>query len=175
MWVTDPHSPASSTPSTPSHSAVHIPLASPNNHPSIANQGASGTGQTAGNNVTIPPLSPTPFGLGSSNNRTAPPSAPPPPSAQPHHPSLPVATTHSGANTFPQGFSTAVPASSLPGARLSGRLVGVVSLTDILNTYARASGLSPADPNAFRTQRRRSSSSSFRRSGDIARELRGRA
>lgn len=178
MWVTDPHSPSSSTPSTPSHSAVHIPLASPNNHPSIASQGTGGTSQTGGNNVAIPPLSPTPFGLGSgsSNNRTASPSAPPPPSAQPYHPTPPVVPTHSGANAFPQSFSTAVPASSLPGARLSGRLVGVVSLTDILNTYARASGLSPADPNAFRTQRRRSSSSSmgFRRSGDIARELRGR-
>lgn len=165
--MTDPQSPSSSTPSTPSHSAVHIPLASPNNHPSIASQAIGSTGQ----NFTAPPLSPPPLGLGLSNNSTS----SPPPSAQPHFPIPPVAIQH-GPNAFPQPFSTAIPASSLPGARLSGRLVGVVSLTDILNVYARASGLSPADPNTSRIQRRRSSSSSmgFRRSGDIAREIRGR-
>lgn len=66
-----------------------------------------------------------------------------------------------------------IPASALPGARLSGRLVGVVSLTDILNLQARASGLSPADPAESRSRRRRSSSSSVsvRRSGEIGREL----
>ncbi|KAL1996918.1 hypothetical protein VTN49DRAFT_7783 [Thermomyces lanuginosus] len=63
--------------------------------------------------------------------------------------------------------------SSIPGAGVSGRLVGVLSLTDILNLYARASGLSPADPAETRSRRRRSSSSSVsvRRSGDVAREI----
>jgi len=43
---------------------------------------------------------------------------------------------------------------------LSGRLSGVVSLTDILNLFARASGLNPHDPSELRQMRRRSSSAS---------------
>ena len=53
-----------------------------------------------------------------------------------------------------------VSAAQLPGAAMSGRLSGVVSLTDILNVFARASGLSPADPDEVRRRRRRSSSAS---------------
>ena len=60
-----------------------------------------------------------------------------------------------------------VSASSLPGMRISGRLVGVVSLTDILILLARAGGLSAADPADLRMRRRRSSSSSQRRSVDL--------
>lgn len=60
---------------------------------------------------------------------------------------------------------------SLPGTRLSGRLVGVISQTDILNLYARVSGLSPIDPAETRSRRRRSSSISLRKSGDIGRDL----
>lgn len=64
----------------------------------------------------------------------------------------------------------AVPASSLPGQHMSGRLSGVVSLTDVLNLFARASGLSPQDPDDARRRRRRgSSSSSMRVSLDSAR------
>ena len=44
---------------------------------------------------------------------------------------------------------------------MSGRLSGVVSLTDVLNLFALASGLHPTDPNDMRRQRRRSSSSSM--------------
>lgn len=65
--------------------------------------------------------------------------------------------------------SPSISAASLPGLRMSGRLSGVVSLTDILNLYARASGLSPSDPNETRRQRRRSSSSSMRPSLDSGR------
>ncbi|KAL8829469.1 MAG: hypothetical protein Q9170_006157 [Blastenia crenularia] len=54
-----------------------------------------------------------------------------------------------------------VSASALPGANMSGQLAGVVSLTDILNLFAKASGLHPTDPDQRRRQRRRSSSSSF--------------
>ncbi|ROT37896.1 sds23/moc1 [Sodiomyces alkalinus F11] len=61
------------------------------------------------------------------------------------------------------------PASALPGAHLSGRLTGVVSLTDILNLFARSSGLRPSDPGEQRARRRRSSSSSVRPSIDSAR------
>ncbi|KAI0599649.1 sds23/moc1 [Biscogniauxia sp. FL1348] len=55
------------------------------------------------------------------------------------------------------------------GSHLSGRLTGVVTLTDILNLFARTSGLNPTDPNEQRARRRRSSSSSIRPSLDSAR------
>lgn len=64
-----------------------------------------------------------------------------------------------------QGF-VSVPAAALPGAHLSGRLTGVVSLTDILNLFAKSSGLHPADPGEQRARRRQSSSSSVRPSLD---------
>ncbi|PSN62875.1 hypothetical protein BS50DRAFT_577758 [Corynespora cassiicola Philippines] len=63
----------------------------------------------------------------------------------------------------------AISASAIPGASLSGRLSGVISLTDILNLFARASGLNPHDPDEVRMARRRSSSSSMRRSMDSSR------
>ncbi|KAJ4348235.1 cell separation during budding [Didymosphaeria variabile] len=63
----------------------------------------------------------------------------------------------------------AISANAIPGASLSGRLSGVVSLTDILNLFARASGLNPHDPDEARRARRRSSSSSMRRSIDSSR------
>jgi len=146
MWVTDPLSPSSSCPSTP-HSAAH----------NSAFNYASGNSTMSG-----APLIST--GLNSSPNYSAPTT---PHLTQPHlapmgHPA--------------PSISTAIPASSLPGTRLSGHLVAVVSLTDILNLYARASGLSPADPNVSRNRRRRSSSSSLgvRKSGDVGREIWGR-
>lgn len=64
----------------------------------------------------------------------------------------------------PLGPSLSVSAMQLPGAAMSGRLSGVVSLTDVLNILAKASGLSPGDPEATRRRRRRSSSSSLSRS-----------
>ncbi|KAL2828741.1 hypothetical protein BDW59DRAFT_142954 [Aspergillus cavernicola] len=134
LWVTDPLSPVSSGPPTPSHSMVHMPL-----YPTGSNP-----------NPQSPPQSPTP------------PGAPvqPPSQSAPHLPT-------------PALGVPSIPVSALPGARLSGRLVGVVSLTDVLNLHARASGLSPADPAESRSRRRRSSSSSIsvRRSGEIGREL----
>lgn len=45
---------------------------------------------------------------------------------------------------------------------MSGHLSGVVSLTDVLNCLAKASGLSPGDPDETRRRRRGSSSSSQR-------------
>ena len=62
-----------------------------------------------------------------------------------------------------------IPASALPGAHLSGRLSGVVSLTDILNLFAKSTGLNPSDPSEQRARRRRSSSSSVRPSIDSSR------
>ncbi|KAL2210645.1 hypothetical protein CC79DRAFT_525198 [Sarocladium strictum] len=64
--------------------------------------------------------------------------------------------------------SAAVPASAMAGARMSGKLTGVISLTDILNMFAKYTGLHPADPDAQRARRRRSSSSSMRPSIDAS-------
>lgn len=70
-----------------------------------------------------------------------------------------------------------VNASPFPGSSLFGRLSGVVSLTDILNLYARASGLHPGDLEDMRRKRRGSSSSSVSVSGSWGggggREVRG--
>lgn len=153
--MTDPLSPTSSGPPTPSQSSVHIPLSNSISPP---------TGSYTANS---PPPSP---------------SVPVTPSAQPSQypaphlptPNLPYTYPAPGVPVaVPSPISHSIPASALDGARLSGRLAGVVSLTDILNLHARASGLNPADPAESRSRRRRSSSSSqsVRRSGDIGREL----
>lgn len=153
-------SPSSSGPPTPSHSAAHVPL------PPNISQPAAGS-----HIANSPPASPLPPPLS--------PSAQSPQYTAPHHPApLAFAPTASGSQStsgvaVPPPVTHSIPASALDGTRLSGRLVGVVSLTDILNLHARASGLSPADPAESRSRRRRSSSSSLsvRRSGDIGREL----
>ncbi|ETI29568.1 hypothetical protein G647_02021 [Cladophialophora carrionii CBS 160.54] len=142
MWITEPVSPSSSGPPTPSlHSATLVPTSS---HSSSLSQ-ASGAGH-----VLTPPVATTtpssdPF---STSPGTVVDSSPKPPFIAPTGPSI--------------------SASSLPGARISGRLVGVVSLTDILILFARAGGLvDVADPSEIRMRRRRSSSSSVRRSMDL--------
>ncbi|KAL8794006.1 MAG: hypothetical protein Q9195_003412 [Heterodermia aff. obscurata] len=85
-----------------------------------------------------------------------------------HHSSLPLAHKLRPISSTPQAqpplmhLSTtpSVSASALPGAAMSGRLSGVVSLTDILNLYAKMSGLNPGDLDEVRRMRRRSSSGS---------------
>ncbi|KAF4556276.1 SDS23-like protein [Elsinoe fawcettii] len=79
-------------------------------------------------------------------------------------------THHTGPPYTPANVG--VSSSQLPGASLSGRLTGVISLTDVLNLYARASGLSPMDPEETRRRRRTSSSSSVR-SGSVRASLDG--
>ncbi|CBX98431.1 cell separation during budding, partial [Plenodomus lingam] len=77
-----------------------------------------------------------------------------------------IAPTHlAGTNAV----APAISASAITGARLSGRLSGVISLTDVLNLFAKASGLKPHDPDEARRARRRSSSSSMRKSMDSSR------
>lgn len=83
-----------------------------------------------------------------------------------HAPSIPVAPPSPHLTGQP---APAISASSIPGASLSGQLNGVISLTDVLNLFARASGLHPHDPDQARRARRRSSSSSMRRSMDSSR------
>ncbi|KAG5930568.1 hypothetical protein E4U42_006656 [Claviceps africana] len=61
------------------------------------------------------------------------------------------------------------PTAAMPGACLSGKLIGVISLTDVLNIFAKFAGLNPADPGEQRARRRRSSSSSIRPSLDSSR------
>ncbi|KAL8927149.1 MAG: hypothetical protein Q9208_002533 [Pyrenodesmia sp. 3 TL-2023] len=93
-------------------------------------------------------------------------SASPPQLSQPsvsHPPSHLSSLPQSNPPFLPLSSSPSVSASALPGANMGGRLAGVVSLTDILNLFARASGLHPTDPDERRRQRRRSSSSSMMR------------
>lgn len=96
-------------------------------------------------------------------------SAPPTPTIA-HAMAMPPLASPS-ANAPPFSLSQVMPMAPVPtlGSRFIGRLIGVISLTDILNLFARSSGLSPVDPNEVRKQRRRSSSSSMRMSFDIPR------
>lgn len=134
MWVVEAPSPAPSAPATP--------LLTPRlSQSSISVAGstsatATATGPGTGTNPETTPtiIVPNPGGVSGSQSPS------------------PV-----------QGFPpVSVPAASMPGVHLSGRLTGVVSLTDILNLFAKSSGLSPADPTQQRDKRRRSSSSSIR-------------
>lgn len=78
-------------------------------------------------------------------------------------PTIVVPNTPSTSQTSLLGNQFPSPSgASLPGSGLSGRLIGVVTLTDILNLFARTTGLSPTDPSEQRARRRRSSSSSVR-------------
>lgn len=100
------------------------------------------------------------------------PSSPSPPTPPAPSPAPPVVVP--GTNSVPQSPSSGatfgpISSSALPGAHLSGRLSGVVSLTDILNLFAKSTGLKPTDPNEQRARRRRSSSSSVRPSIDSSR------
>ena len=81
-----------------------------------------------------------------------------PPALHPPH----LSTSFPQANPpfQPLSATPSVSASALPGQHMSGRLSGVVSLTDILNLFARASGLHPTDPEEARRKRRGSSASS---------------
>lgn len=80
-----------------------------------------------------------------------------------------TSVTLPGPGIPPPVTHTTISASQIPGATLSGRLTGVVSLTDVLNLFAKASGLHPVDPTEMRRYRRRSSSASVRRSVESSR------
>ncbi|KAF7943357.1 hypothetical protein EAE96_011284 [Botrytis aclada] len=94
------------------------------------------------------------------------PSAPATPSLA--HASVVQQPSNSG-SVPPSPSFPAVSAAALPGARISGRLTGVITLSDILNLFARTSGLNPLNPNESRARRRRSSSASLRPSIDSSR------
>lgn len=77
--------------------------------------------------------------------------------------SSPLSTPATPTTTSQPSLSSGtVPAPAMAGALLSGKLIGVVSLTDILNIFAKSTGLHPSEPSEQRARRRRSSSSSVR-------------
>ncbi|KAI9677780.1 MAG: cell separation during budding [Trizodia sp. TS-e1964] len=84
----------------------------------------------------------------------------PSPQAPPSNQNIPLTPTAG----MPSLAYPPISAAAIPGQHMSGHLCGVVSLTDILNLFARSTGLTAIDPNESRNQRRRSSSSSIRRS-----------
>lgn len=86
-------------------------------------------------------------------------------------PTTPMSSSfvHSQDSAASLSANPVIPASALPGARISGKLIGVISLTDILNIFAKSTGLQPSDPGEQRARRRRSSSSSVRPSIDAGR------
>ncbi|KAF2086227.1 hypothetical protein K490DRAFT_44470, partial [Saccharata proteae CBS 121410] len=152
MWITTPPSPASSGPPTPAQTPANLAF-SPNSSAILSPPTLSSSTPA----IPIPP----PSDLNPSSGN---PSATPP-------------TAHSHISSISPLPSPSISASALPGASLSGHLTGVISLTDILNLFARATGLSPHDPNETRRARRRSSSSSvsgFRRSMDSTGDIAGR-
>lgn len=161
MWVVDSASPSPSAPATPLLSPVGgssnvagggiVASASINSASSAAPPMGGGASPSFG--ATI--LTPAPGGATHPGGTAIQSSAPPSP--------LPMSTP----------IFQSVPAAALPGAHLSGRLTGVISLTDILNLFARTSGLNPKDPGEQRDRRRRSSSSSIRPSLDGERSVRG--
>jgi CBS domain-containing protein len=151
MWITDPSpSPASSGPPTPSIHPATLSMSGPTP-------------------IAPPPIFTTshPFVSPLTTQAVPTPTSPTATSPTPSQPTNTYNTPHLP-SASPQHHSS-ISATSVPwtGGSLSGRLVGVVSLTDVLNLFAKASGLSPADPEATRKARRRSSSSSVRRSLEV--------
>jgi len=142
MWIVESASPSPSAPATP--------LLQPTTPLQQQTSGNSGRSPSLEPVQPATILVPSPSGVGSGTTVLS----------TPQSPMLP---------TQGQGFSAvpSVSAAAMPGANLSGRLTGVVSLTDILNLFARSSGLSPSDPSEQRARRRRSSSSSVRPSLDL--------
>ncbi|QDS71322.1 hypothetical protein FKW77_001994 [Venturia effusa] len=104
----------------------------------------------------LAPSTPFPPFNASSSDRSSSFSSPLTPSA-----ALPSTTIPPQA-TPPNATSTAsqIQSGMQHSHNMSGRLSGVVSLTDILNLFAKASGLNPHDPSELRQLRRRSSSAS---------------
>lgn len=83
-------------------------------------------------------------------------------------PSTPLPSTTSNPLAHAHSNVTGPPASpkiqligsgtAMSGSRNSGRLIGIISLTDILNLFAKQTGLDPDDPDMYRQSRRRTSS-----------------
>jgi CBS domain-containing protein len=76
-------------------------------------------------------------------------------SSTPSTPHLPTSTPHIAISP------ASTPLVATPPSLMMGKLQAVVSLTDILNLFARVEGLKPANPNEARMNRRRSSCTSI--------------
>lgn len=155
MWVVDSPSPSPSAPHTPLLSPVQTTSSSVSSA-SIATPSGPGHSRTpSGAGILGSPTTAngtSESGHARRESTVLTPSATAA-AAAPHSP-IPVPGGNGGGVP---GF-TSVPASAFPGAHLSGRLSGVVSLTDILNLFAKTTGLRPSDPADIRARRRRSSS-----------------
>ncbi|POS79100.1 SDS23 [Diaporthe helianthi] len=187
MWVVESASPSPSAPATPllgpvgqsttawSAGGNAAAMQSTSGQTTAVSGAAAAAGSNNNNNsssssssntAASPPASATAINTTTSTQaQQIQTSAPPSP--------LPMSSSVFSPTAGAGGSSASIPAAALPGAHLSGRLTGVISLTDILNLFARSSGLNPADPGEQRAMRRRSSSSSVRPSLDGDRE-RGR-
>lgn len=86
------------------------------------------------------------------------PSQPATPQAVPSVLTAPPPPSVSGASPPVSPAFPSISAAAYPGARISGKLTGVISLTDVLNLFARQSGLQTQDPSEERQHRRRSES-----------------
>jgi CBS domain-containing protein len=169
MWVVESASPSPSAPATPLLGPVgqststwsgggNAAAMQSTSGPTTTVAGAAAGGNSNSNNNSTsasPSVSATAINNTQTQNQN---SAPPSP--------LPMSSSVFSPTTGAVAGSSSIPAAALPGAHLSGRLAGVISLTDILNLFARSSGLNPADPSEQRAMRRRSSSSSVRPSLD---------
>lgn len=154
MWVVESASPSPSAPATPLLGPVGSTTATASAGGSAEAMRTTTSTATTSTATTSGSASPSVGATTIINPQT---SAPPSPALQLSTPLF--------------APSSSVPAAAMPGAHLSGRLTGVISLTDILNMFARSSGLHPSDPGEQRARRRRSSSqSSVRPSLDGGRE-----
>ncbi|KAG8158288.1 hypothetical protein KVR01_012049 [Diaporthe batatas] len=168
MWVVESASPSPSAPATPllgpvgqatsawSAGGSAAAMQSTTGQTTVVTGSSSSNNNSAAASPSVSASSNTAAQAQAQQNQQ--PSAPPSP--------LPMSSSVFSPTSGAAPGSASIPAAALPGAHLSGRLTGVISLTDILNLFARSSGLNPADPGEQRAMRRRSSSASVRPSLD---------
>lgn len=142
MWIVDAPSPSTSVPPSPGPQHALPPFAMQSSSPSLSHASPQHSNPSPIHHTPI--QTPARQGSGTEHIRDMTP-------GPPYTSINPGVTISAGQN---------------PGAVMSGRLSGVVSLTDVLNLFARASGLHPTDPEETRRRRRQSSSSSVRPSID---------
>ncbi|KAK4612665.1 hypothetical protein CLAFUR0_13137 [Fulvia fulva] len=142
MWIVDAPSPSTSVPPSPGPQHALPPFAMQSSSPSLSHASPQHSNPSPTHHTPI--QTPARQGSGTEHIRDMTP-------GPPYTSINPGVTISAGQN---------------PGAVMSGRLSGVVSLTDVLNLFARASGLHPTDPEETRRRRRQSSSSSVRPSID---------
>lgn len=154
VWVVDSPSPSPSAPHTPLLSPVQTTSSSVSSASIATPSGPGHSRSPSGTAILGSPA--TTNGAGEGHARRESTVLTPSATTATVGPHSPIPLPSGNGGNVPG--STSVPASALPGAHLSGRLTGVVSLTDILNLFAKTTGLRPSDPADIRARRRRSSS-----------------